>query len=86
MRFQPDHPSPQSSNRAAKDNFSLFSPSLFSPFNKSLKPHKMDKLLEPDFLDNDPTMPMSSSKGYASQLDQQDHLLYALLFISASHP
>jgi hypothetical protein len=38
-------PSPQSSSpRLSKDYGSIFSPSLFSPFNKSLNPNKMDKL------------------------------------------
>mmetsp|Transcript_12670 Transcript_12670/g.19097 ORF Transcript_12670/g.19097 Transcript_12670/m.19097 type:complete len:467 (+) Transcript_12670:54-1454(+) len=49
LRFNTDHGSPQSSSRAHGDQCS-FSPSLFSPFNKSLKSHKLDKLFDGDFL------------------------------------
>mmetsp|Transcript_1831 Transcript_1831/g.2901 ORF Transcript_1831/g.2901 Transcript_1831/m.2901 type:complete len:612 (+) Transcript_1831:86-1921(+) len=63
LKFQNDHSSPQSSSRIQRDQYSLFSPSLFSPFNKSLKPHKMDKLLESDFLDTDSILESSATDG-----------------------
>jgi hypothetical protein len=60
-RFSSEISSPQSSIRLPKDYASIFSPSLFSPFNKSLNPTKMDKLgLESDDLDNDSSRLLSA--------------------------
>jgi hypothetical protein len=60
-RFSSEISSPQSSNRLSKDYASIFSPSLFSPFNKSLNPTKMDKLgLESDDLDHDQSRLLSA--------------------------
>lgn len=54
-RFSAELSSPQSSSsRLPKDYNSIFSPSLFSPFNKSLAPGKMEKLMiDTDDIDQD---------------------------------
>lgn len=69
-RFPTELSSPQSSTRLPKDipSCSLFSPSLFSPFNKSLNPHKMDKFTD----DFDPT---PNSRLITGIEDTPDHLL-----------
>jgi hypothetical protein len=74
LKFQ-EQPSPQSSSCRQKDHYSsIFSPSIFSPFNKSLKPHKMDKLIDGDYLDTE--LPhCSPSKGIMPSPDDSHGLL-----------
>lgn len=74
LKFQ-EQPSPQSSSCRQKDHYSsIFSPSIFSPFNKSLKPHKMDKLIDGDYLDTE--LPnCSPSKGIMTSPDDSHSLL-----------
>jgi hypothetical protein len=70
MKYQVDQGSPQSGNKRQRDSYgSIFSPSLFSPFNKTLKSNKLDKGLDADYLiddipNSDSKLPFSPGSGY----------------------
>jgi hypothetical protein len=67
--------SPQSGMKHQRDPYgNIFSPSLFSPFNKTLKAHKMDKGLEGEYMEND--IPNCESKNAFSPNSKNVNLLY----------